>query len=324
MPIQPLPAQLGQDTTPTEVLHAKEKFDHNQSFLSWSRRNRRPGIRKLRQAHKPKAYVGAIAANLADYLTTNTINTDFYSKYESTIEALDNPPSQDDEAHSPEPSVRQQDESQSRMAEQEALKAEETKAEIEAFSKKFKDQTYVPSPEEYETMSDLAGDIRITHTEVRPDLYEDNRIKYVVGVGAAPIDSYAARSFLDTVRADRWKLSEKGLEEANKTLEVDSLPGLNAFQQHRRRERKSDFLGYDEYMIKRKEPVDPNSDVIATYHDYLEQRIDLNTLIIGMEAEQRELGQEAVEPHDIAMNALKSFTDSRKKTRLNIAGRLRR
>lgn len=305
-----------QHTAPTEIHQAKERFDHSQAFLPWFLKNRWLGVKNLPKTRK----LGALAAVGVDYLGANITNTDLYnSKYAGTTEEVNNQ-SQDDEPSPQEPAVaptsREQGAGRPQAVEEGELTAEEIKAEIEAFNKRFKDQTYVPSPEEYNTISDLASHICITYTEVHPDLYEENRINYVVvGIGAEPIDSYAARSFLDAARADRWKLSEKGLEDANKTLNISILPGLSAHQQHRRRERRSDFLNYDEYMRKRKQSVDPTSDIAAVYHDYLRRRIDLNELIHGMEEAERALGQEPVEPSEVAARSLESFTASQKKTR---------
>jgi hypothetical protein len=194
------------------------------------------------------------------------------------------------------------------------------KAHIEAFNEKLQDPAYVPSPSDYRTMQELDGHIRVTYSETRPDLSTKDRINYViVGEGTAQISPYAARSFRDAVRSDRWKLSDEDVEDARVILGFSE--NYLSVGQNGHRQLRQDFLDYDEYerALQRKDSSTPLVNLYEQYRGYLQQRLALNSFINSPEADQpaveKVLTQERPGISQVGMRYLKSFIATRKAAR---------
>jgi hypothetical protein len=263
-------------TIPEATIQPSEKFNHSQSYISWFRKNRSPALKEHLKDREIGKFLTASAAVGVDYLSTNISDTDLYGKYTESVVSKQNKADEAKDSQEPPPARLPQ--------RAEALSGSAgIMANIEAFSDKFKDVTYVPSQAEYREMLELASHISTEDSEEQPEGYSRKFKYFIKGENPDQINPYIARSFLDATRAKRWQLSGESIKEADKALHLNSLPLLKALQSTRQRDTRSDFLNYDDYA-QQQQSTEPNAvNMINQYHGYLKRRVELDSLIRDIE-----------------------------------------
>ncbi|HUA12887.1 MAG TPA: hypothetical protein VL989_00030 [Candidatus Sulfotelmatobacter sp.] len=239
---------------PSEYRESEKKFDHSQSYISFFRKNRLPGIKRVASEHGLGAAALATALDGIDYLTASgSSGTNLYSK---NIESL-----------------------KEREIVPQRPTAEGNLGRIEVYSKLFQNPAYVPAEDEYEELSALRRRIATVH----PKESEKKATQYFIKEDGerTAVNPHSARLFLDNISPRRWQLDSERLEEAEKALLVDSPEELLELQKGRRREDKRDILSYKEFISRLEENELTNAYSLEMYREYLRRRVNLSRMILS-------------------------------------------